>query len=130
MPLACMDWIAGKHEVCDHRYPTEKPGLSLCALHLSPYTALLHTFHNSIDSHYTPPLQAPRLLFMRVFSQYFEGKPAGLNPPSIIRATPLFQQLRNQINQVCILRDALHGMYGGLTRSIPFLVVPPPWMCK
>jgi hypothetical protein len=37
---------------------------------------------------------------MRVFSQYFEGKPAGLNPPSIIRATPLFQQLRTQINQV------------------------------
>jgi hypothetical protein len=41
--------------------------------------------------------QAPRLLFMRAFAQYFEGKPSGLNPLSIIRSTPDFVQLRSSI---------------------------------
>jgi len=35
--------------------------------------------------------QAPRIVFMRVFAPYFEGKPSGLNPPSIIRSTEMFQ---------------------------------------
>ncbi|KAG2501733.1 hypothetical protein HYH03_000233 [Edaphochlamys debaryana] len=41
--------------------------------------------------------QAPRLIFMRAFTQYFEGKPSGLNPASVIRASPLFNSLRNSI---------------------------------
>lgn len=51
-----------------------------------------------------PPPQAPRLVFMRAFAQYFDGKPSGLNPPSIIRATPYFSQLRDAINDT-ILED-------------------------
>lgn len=41
---------------------------------------------------------------MRAFAQYFEGKPSGLNPPSIIRSTPYFMMLRTEINQT-ILED-------------------------
>ena len=42
--------------------------------------------------------QAPRLLFMRAFASYFDGKPAGLNPSTIIRHTPNFISLREKIN--------------------------------
>ena len=41
--------------------------------------------------------QAPRLVFMRAFAQYFEGKPSGLNPTSVIRSSPYFSELRTSI---------------------------------
>lgn len=44
-------------------------------------------------------MQAPRLVFMRVFAQYFDGKPSGLNPPAIIRNNHYFQDLRLKINE-------------------------------
>ncbi|CAD7701709.1 unnamed protein product [Ostreobium quekettii] len=43
-------------------------------------------------------LKAPRILFMRAFARYFEGKPSGLNPVNIIRATQEFIDLRQRIN--------------------------------
>jgi len=42
--------------------------------------------------------QAPRIVFMRAFAPYFDGKPSGLNPPSIIRATQMFQDVRSHVN--------------------------------
>ncbi len=42
--------------------------------------------------------QAPRLIFMRAFTQYFEGKPSGLNPGSVIRSSPYFTSLRSAIS--------------------------------
>ncbi len=41
------------------------------------------------------PTQTPRLLQMRVFAPYFEGKPATINAPAIIRSTPLFPVRRH-----------------------------------
>lgn len=41
--------------------------------------------------------QAPRLIFMRAFAQYFDGKPSGLNPSSVIRSSPDFGELRKSI---------------------------------
>ena len=35
---------------------------------------------------------------MRVFAQYFDGKPSGLNPPAIIRNNLYFQDLRIKIS--------------------------------
>ena len=45
--------------------------------------------------------QAPRIVFMRAFAPYFEGKPSGLNPPSIIRATKMFQVGHGQLIKLC-----------------------------
>eukprot|EP00798_Chlamydomonas_sp_ICE-L_P012760 gene12760-16011_t len=39
--------------------------------------------------------QAPRLLFMRAFAGYFQGKPSGINPPAVIRSNEYFQDLRD-----------------------------------
>lgn len=41
--------------------------------------------NNSIEGSITLTQAAPRLLFMRGFSHFFEGKPSGLNPVSIIK---------------------------------------------
>ena len=35
---------------------------------------------------------------MRVFAQYFDGKPSGLNPPAIIRNNLYFQDLRVRVS--------------------------------
>jgi len=40
---------------------------------------------NSIEGSITLTQAAPRLLFMRGFSHFFEGKPSGLNPVNIIK---------------------------------------------
>lgn len=40
---------------------------------------------NVIEGTITVSQAVPRLLFMRAFSHYFEGKPSGLNPMNIIR---------------------------------------------
>ena len=40
---------------------------------------------NSIEGSITLTQAAPRLLFMRGFSHFFEGKPSGLNPVSIVK---------------------------------------------
>lgn len=41
--------------------------------------------NNSIEGSITLTQAAPRLLFMRGFSHFFEGKPSGLNPVSIVK---------------------------------------------
>ena len=41
--------------------------------------------NNSIEGSITLTQAAPRLLFMRGFSHFFEGKPSGLNPVNIIK---------------------------------------------
>ena len=40
---------------------------------------------NTIEGCVSVAQAAPRLLFMRSFSHFFEGKPSGLNPVAIIR---------------------------------------------
>lgn len=40
---------------------------------------------NSVEGSITLTQAAPRLLFMRGFSHFFEGKPSGLNPVSIVK---------------------------------------------
>lgn len=52
-------------------------------------------------------VQAPRIIFMRPFAPYFEGKPSGLNPPSIIRATDKFQVSHDHHGHKVI---TLHGL--------------------
>ena len=42
----------------------------------------------------------PRLLYMRSFSHYFNGKFQGMNPVSIIRSTDYFAQVRSRIDGV------------------------------
>lgn len=37
-----------------------------------------------------------------IFLQYFEGKPSGLNPVSIVRATPRFVDLRESITDAVL----------------------------
>eukprot|EP00854_Cymbomonas_tetramitiformis_P002484 gene2484-3228_t len=44
----------------------------------------------------------PRLLYMRSFSHYFDGKMNGLNPVQIIRSTPRFKELRQKIDSVIV----------------------------
>lgn len=41
--------------------------------------------NNSIEGSITLTQAAPRLLYMRGFSHFFEGKPSGLNPVSIVK---------------------------------------------
>ncbi|KAG1661620.1 hypothetical protein FOA52_002850, partial [Chlamydomonas sp. UWO 241] len=53
--------------------------------------------NGTVESIISIAQQSPRLVFMRTFAQYFEGKPSGLNPPAIIRASPLFQTLRQSV---------------------------------
>ncbi|KAK9828903.1 hypothetical protein WJX72_002692 [[Myrmecia] bisecta] len=55
---------------------------------------------NAIEGTVAVAQGAPRLLFMRSFSHYFDGKPSGLNPINIIRATPHFQGTRMKIDDV------------------------------
>lgn len=52
---------------------------------------MLDELNGAVEGVVSVVQQAPRLVFMRGFAPYFEGKPSGLNPPAIIRATPLFQ---------------------------------------
>ena len=60
--------------------------------------------------------QAPRILFMRAFAQYFEGKPSGLNPVNIIRTTPNFVNLCEKINET-VKKDFLaSGEYVKVSR--------------
>lgn len=47
---------------------------------------------------------APRLLFMRLFSQYFDGRPTGLNVNNIVRTAPQMVDLRQTISE-CIKQD-------------------------
>ncbi|GLC47993.1 hypothetical protein PLESTB_000047400 [Pleodorina starrii] len=60
-------------------------------------TAVMEELNNVIEGIIGLAQQAPRLIFMRAFAQYFDGKPSGLNPSSVIRSMPLFNDLRNSI---------------------------------
>lgn len=42
----------------------------------------------------------PRLLLMRAFSQFFDGKVTGLNPSTIIRSEPHYAELRSSIESL------------------------------
>jgi len=53
--------------------------------------AILDELNAALEGIISAAQQAPRIVFMRAFAPYFEGKPSGLNPPSIIRATAKFQ---------------------------------------
>ncbi|KAG2451278.1 hypothetical protein HYH02_003884 [Chlamydomonas schloesseri] len=61
-------------------------------------SAVLEEVNNMMEGIIGLAQQAPRLIFMRAFTQYFEGKPSGLNPASVIRASPYFGELRAAIN--------------------------------
>ena len=65
-------------------------------------SAVLGELHSVVEGVINVAQQAPRLLFMRAFAQYFEGKPSGLNPVSIIRGTPRFVELRSYINDAVL----------------------------
>ena len=73
--MACLAYMACM--VLDKRHPPPSfPSLTAPPAH-RPLAPLLQ--------------QAPRLVFMRAFAQYFDGKPSGLNPPAIIRNNLYFQ---------------------------------------
>ncbi|KXZ55711.1 DHC8 protein [Gonium pectorale] len=61
-------------------------------------SAMLEELNNTIEGIIGLAQQAPRLIFMRAFAQYFDGKPSGLNPGSVIRSSPNFNTLRNSIS--------------------------------
>lgn len=68
------------------------------SISFTPDTAtVLEELNGTVESIISIAQQAPRLVFMRTFAQYFEGKPSGLNPPAIIRNSLYFQSLRNQV---------------------------------
>lgn len=76
--------------------------------------AVLEELNGTVESVISIAQQAPRLVFMRTFAQYFDGKPSGLNPPAIIRNTPHFQQLREQVRTGGVL-GPVQGLYCGCT---------------
>lgn len=55
---------------------------------------------NIIDGFIQTLQAAPRILFMRVFTPHFEEKCIGLNPVSILKATPQYIQLRGGIESL------------------------------
>eukprot|EP00242_Pyramimonas_sp_CCMP2087_P005349 CAMPEP_0198205188 /NCGR_PEP_ID=MMETSP1445-20131203/8681_1 /TAXON_ID=36898 /ORGANISM="Pyramimonas sp., Strain CCMP2087" /LENGTH=1441 /DNA_ID=CAMNT_0043877371 /DNA_START=94 /DNA_END=4415 /DNA_ORIENTATION=+ len=57
---------------------------------------------NVIEGMIATMQQVPRLLLMRSFTHYFDGRMNGLNPVHIIRSTPRFITLRAAIDQVII----------------------------
>lgn len=59
--------------------------------------SVLEELNGTVESIISIAQQAPRLLFMRSFAQYFDGKPSGLNPPAIIRNQAYFQGLRMKV---------------------------------
>lgn len=82
--------------------------------------AVLEELNGTVESVISIAQQAPRLVFMRTFAQYFDGKPSGLNPPAIIRNTPHFQQLREQVRTAglcCGCTVTVLGLYWGCMRS-------------
>jgi dynein heavy chain, axonemal len=64
--------------------------------------AVLEDLTSLVDGLVSVAHQAPRLLFMRAFSHYFDGKPVGINPLNIIRSTPLFQELRQKVTDTIV----------------------------
>lgn len=66
-------------------------------------TAILDELNNNtIEGVVAVAQAAPRLVFMRAFAPYFEGKPSGLNAVNIIRSMPYFNTLRARINEAVI----------------------------
>eukprot|EP00201_Polytomella_parva_P020499 CAMPEP_0175042260 /NCGR_PEP_ID=MMETSP0052_2-20121109/2450_1 /TAXON_ID=51329 ORGANISM="Polytomella parva, Strain SAG 63-3" /NCGR_SAMPLE_ID=MMETSP0052_2 /ASSEMBLY_ACC=CAM_ASM_000194 /LENGTH=3805 /DNA_ID=CAMNT_0016305023 /DNA_START=33 /DNA_END=11446 /DNA_ORIENTATION=+ len=64
--------------------------------------AILDELNTVVEGIINMAQQAPRLIFMRAFASYFDGKPSGLNPTTIIRSTPYFVQLRTSINDTIV----------------------------
>eukprot|EP00899_Mesostigma_viride_P020786 jgi/Mesvir1/28709/Mv19680-RA.1 len=68
-------------------------------------TDILQVFNNNLIEGMIGVVQAvPRLLYMRSFGHYFEGRVSGLNPVNIIRSTEYFTKLRENIDRV-IMQD-------------------------
>lgn len=64
---------------------------------------VLHVLNSNVIEGMIQLVQAmPRLLYIRTLSNYFEGKMTGLNPVQIVRATPLFIDLRAKIDAVVV----------------------------
>lgn len=58
---------------------------------------------------------------MRAFAPYFEGKPSGLNPVSIIRSTPEFARLIATINKTVVGDFAAAGDYVQVCSGSPWV---------
>jgi len=65
---------------------------------------------------------APRLLFMRLFSQYFDGRPSGLNVNNIVRQSPQMVALRTSISEA-IKADFLNATEYVKVRFFPLSAV-------
>ena len=82
--------------------------------------AVLDELNGIIEGVVNIAQQAPRLLFMRAFNQYFDGKPGGLNAMSVIRGTPWFWDLRTQIN------ETVSGDFGAAREYVKVGLHAPP----
>lgn len=82
-------------------------GVFLTTISWSPETILFspnegqimeEIINNTVEGVISLASAAPRLLFMRLFSQYFDGRPSGLNVNNIVRTAPQMVQLRHSIS--------------------------------